>query len=95
MEGQQSRLAKSQSQEPGPRCTACAAFSRLTTAMLDTSSGKIIHLYKCDQCGERVWDDNRNFRAYPTLPVTRSGVAAFTQSLFAASGVPEVLALAM
>jgi uncharacterized protein YlaI len=44
----------------GPRCPTCAGPSRLIMTMLDTKTGKPIRLYKCQKCGQRVWDDNRN-----------------------------------
>jgi transcription elongation factor Elf1 len=43
----------------GPPCPTCAAFSLLSASMLDTKAGKLIHLYKCSNCGQRIWDDNR------------------------------------
>jgi hypothetical protein len=44
----------------GPSCRTCAAPSRLIMTMLDTRTGKPIRLYKCQNCGQRIWDDNRN-----------------------------------
>jgi uncharacterized protein YlaI len=60
IEHHQPQLAVTPTQERGPRCPTCAAFSRLSMSMLDTKAGKLIHLYQCDNCSQRIWDDNRN-----------------------------------
>lgn len=34
-----------------------AAFPNLTHSMLEPRGGRTMRLYKCDKCGERIWDD--------------------------------------
>ena len=46
-----------QTQDTRRRCPSCAAFARLTHTVLNSRTGKTVRLYRCDQCGERIWDD--------------------------------------
>jgi transcription initiation factor IIE alpha subunit len=38
-------------------CPACAAALQLSHQFLDPERGKTICLFKCEKCGERVWDE--------------------------------------
>jgi len=38
-------------------CPACAVQLQLTHQFLDPKDGKTIRLFKCDRCGERIWDE--------------------------------------
>jgi hypothetical protein len=49
-------LPKQETDGRGPRCSACAAFPRLTRSFLEPTKGRTIRLYQC-ACGERIWDD--------------------------------------
>lgn len=53
----EAELPKQQMQDDGPRCPTCAAFPRLTASMLDAQRDKIVRLFTCVSCGERIWDD--------------------------------------
>jgi transcription initiation factor IIE alpha subunit len=38
-------------------CPACATVLQLSHQFLDPESGKTIRLFKCEKCGERIWDE--------------------------------------
>jgi transcription initiation factor IIE alpha subunit len=38
-------------------CPACATPLRLTHQFLDPKQGKTVRLFKCEKCGERIWDE--------------------------------------
>lgn len=50
-------LPKQPVQNHGPCCPTWAAFPQLTHSMLEPRSGRTVRQYKCDKCGERVWND--------------------------------------
>jgi hypothetical protein len=56
-DGEEKQLPRPQTQDHGRRCPACAAFPRLTLQFLDSRTGRTIRLFKCETCGERIWDD--------------------------------------
>jgi transcription initiation factor IIE alpha subunit len=38
-------------------CPACAAALQQTQQFFDPKQDKTIRLFKCERCGERIWDD--------------------------------------
>lgn len=38
------------------KCRACGRYLEHIWAILDSHTGKTIHLFRC-QCGERIWDE--------------------------------------
>jgi hypothetical protein len=38
------------------RCRLCGEKLELVRTVMNTDSGKIIHMFECS-CGERIWDD--------------------------------------
>jgi transcription initiation factor IIE alpha subunit len=38
-------------------CPACATELELTHQFLDPKQGKTVRLFKCEKCGERVWEE--------------------------------------
>jgi uncharacterized Zn finger protein len=38
-------------------CPACSAALQLSHQFLDPKQGKTIRLFKCERCGERIWDE--------------------------------------
>jgi hypothetical protein len=38
------------------RCRLCGEKLELVRTVMNTNSGKIIHMFECS-CGERIWDD--------------------------------------
>ena len=38
-------------------CPACATPLQLTHQFLDPQHGKTVRLFKCEKCGERIWDE--------------------------------------
>jgi hypothetical protein len=42
--------------DTGLLCPSCASEPARAIAILDTSKGKTVRLFRC-QCGELIWDD--------------------------------------
>jgi len=38
-------------------CPACGDGLQQTHQFLDSDQGKTIRLFKCERCGERIWDE--------------------------------------
>ena len=38
-------------------CPACAERLSLVTQILDPRRGKTVRLFKCNKCGERIWEE--------------------------------------
>ena len=38
-------------------CPACSAPLQQTHQFLDPKNEKTIRLFRCERCGERIWDD--------------------------------------
>jgi hypothetical protein len=39
-----------------PQCQRCGATPRIVQTILNSRTGRTVHLYQCE-CGERIWDD--------------------------------------
>jgi transcription initiation factor IIE alpha subunit len=38
-------------------CPVCATALKLTHQFLNPNQGRTIRLFKCEKCGERIWDE--------------------------------------
>jgi formate dehydrogenase maturation protein FdhE len=41
-----------------PRCPSCGAFPTHMDTILNSPTGQIVRLYRCE-CGERIWQNER------------------------------------
>jgi transcription initiation factor IIE alpha subunit len=48
---------ETQTEDRSLHCPACAYGLQLTHQFLDPEKGKTIRLFKCERCGERIWDE--------------------------------------
>jgi hypothetical protein len=43
-----------QEKQNRPRCPSCGAFPGLLNTILNSPTGQIVRLYRCE-CGQRIW----------------------------------------